>query len=364
MPSFNTFTKLNSVTSTGISGSPRDKIRQLASSANGIASIADEFLKEDPNSRSLEDSTGVRPSNYASGFAENGDVMYFPYNLASSEYPAWVQISMYKRETLAKNLDDTQIRKSNPSDSLLGKAKNLFEDTTNTVKAYGNTIGEYSYDGSRMDLVGMVCLPLQAGMGINNTGVEIAAEEVGSGLGQLVKNGTGIIGGDIRNIDNLFGEQLKQHVISAPVIGNALQLSSGRVINPYSFQLFKGVKHRVFNFTFNLVPTNSADSTYLQEIVRILESGMLPENNGFTFSYPYEFKIDYYYMNEQGEVAENPYYPKTGFCYLQNVSDTPNDQVDSIHADGAPISKQIQLDFSEIEPMDKAKHKILNPPRF
>ena len=60
MHSFNTFVKLNSVKNTDLSGSPRDKLRQLASSANGIASIADEFLNDDQNTRSLADSTGIK----------------------------------------------------------------------------------------------------------------------------------------------------------------------------------------------------------------------------------------------------------------------------------------------------------------
>ena len=220
MPSFNTFVKLNSVKNTDLSGSPRDKLRQLASSANGIASIADEFLNDDPNTRSLADSTGIY-KNEKYNFYKNSekDVIYFPDDLGSQDYPAWVQFSMYKRETLSKQLDDDSTIGTTVGDAgVLGFVKSVATDTANTAKAYAKTLEEYSYDGSKMELLSLVCLPLQSGMGVNNTGVEIAAENVGAALGQIAKNGIGVAEGDLTGF---FAEQLKQHILEAPPIGNA-----------------------------------------------------------------------------------------------------------------------------------------------
>lgn len=378
MPSFNAFTKLNSIKNSDLGGSPRDRLRQLASSTNSALSILDEFAKDDPNSITVDGQVndGARVRSFSDNAKIANNVFVFPEDLGSQEYPAWVQITMYERTTLADQLSTVQARPQDyeSQQSLSGAAAYLIDRATGAdgatelaveqTKQMAEKIGKYNYDGSTMTARGMICLPMQSGMGVNNVGVEVAAEEIGSSLGQMLKKGVSntLDGGSFTDFAK---KSIKAHVIDAPIIGNALQISTGKVTNPYSFQMFKGVKHRSFPLTFNLVPLSMGESFDLKEIIDLLQDTMLPQNDGYTFSYPMEFTIEYMMMDSDGIPFQNPYYPKSGFCFLATCTDSPNEQVDSVHIDGAPVSRQVQLDFIEIEPYDKAKHRSLNtPPRL
>ena len=81
---------------------------------------------------------------------------------------------------------------------------------------------------------------------------------------------------------------------------------------------------------------------------------MLPNNKGAMFGVPNEFMISYKHikptsMSSTGKIiysaAKNPYYPQTSYCYLTSLTHMPNEQGDTLHSDGSPVTGQLTLTF-------------------
>ena len=129
--------------------------------------------------------------------------------------------------------------------------------------------------------------------------------------------------------------------------------------------MFNGVEHRAFNLTFNIAPLSKKESEQFLLIKEILQYHQMPANEGYLLKVPDEFKIRYMHLETEAvegygrkpiyHSVENKYYPQSMGCYLQSISYIPNEQGDAIHLDGAPVTSQLTLQFSEIEVLDKGR---------
>ena len=133
----------------------------------------------------------------------------------------------------------------------------------------------------------------------------------------------------------------------------AVEISTGEVIADRLEMAFKNVGRRVFNYTFRMIPKNSAEAEEIRKIVFAFKANMLPEmikgRDRDTMNVPNTFNIQYMYKGK-----ENDYIHRVSECFLENVQVTyGGDRYKTFepHADdGAPpVETQITLAFKEIE---------------
>ena len=384
MPSFSTFTKAANLQGGLGRGNTRDKLRNLTGKLSSASSIINDFISPPPGEGvAFSGSTfsqGTKSDSQA-GKANNladSKLLVFPENLGTSEYPAWVEITIFKRKALNAKIADaaTEVKKQKVNQESdensggfggFGNFGGLIPDsvsaqitsTLNETIAGVSTIATASrakddLSGTVAEPILVVCLPIQSGMGTDDLSTDIGAEQLGSIGGAVLENG---LAGTL-TLEKLFTAGAAKNLATAtafktPFVGNSLKIMSGSVTNPYSYQMFNGVSHRAFNLTWNIAPLSSEESNKFLKIKEALSYHMLPENNGFLLTTPEEFKIRYMKLDQNGNPEVNPFYPRSMSCYLQNVNYLPNDQDDVVHADGAPITSQLQLNFQEIEVLDK-----------
>lgn len=160
----------------------------------------------------------------------------------------------------------------------------------------------------------------------------------------LKKTGEGIVKGAFTD---LFASSGKLSAITA--------VSAGKVVNPFSYQIFNGVQHRSWSYDFNLVAKNPADSKVIKAICDMFMYWMLPaksQTDDFHFfDIPCQWKIEYQRLGNAIEFMQAP-----AACFLQNVNVVYNgDSNNHTHTDGAPLSVALSLSFIEIEPLYRAK---------
>lgn len=134
-------------------------------------------------------------------------------------------------------------------------------------------------------------------------------------------------------------------------IGNAIAVTSGKVVNPFAFQIFQGVNTRKFTYTWNMVAKNEEESAAIKNICDLFQLAMLPKRDDdqaiHFLEIPYMFDVKYYY---EGSLAK--FYDQPQKCYLESVNityggETQNQQ----HMDGSPINVNLSLTFTEIQPI-------------
>lgn len=140
---------------------------------------------------------------------------------------------------------------------------------------------------------------------------------------------------------------------------DAVQLSTGTILNPYREILFKGLQNRTFQFTFKFMPRSQKESQTVKNIIDIFRFHSHPslggESEGATdgslFVYPSEFEIKFYHHED-----ENTYIPKISTCALTNVSVSYGDVGQYVtHPDGGQVETSLTLQFTELELMTKER---------
>ena len=131
----------------------------------------------------------------------------------------------------------------------------------------------------------------------------------------------------------------------------------GIASNPYMEVLFDNAAMREFTYSFNFTPKSQKETQEIKDIIETFRTHMAPEvinDNGRYMTLPSEFDIHYMYQDGEGEAKENTYYNKIATCVLTscNVNYTPNGVV-QVHADGSPVSINMQLSFQETEMITK-----------
>ena len=113
-------------------------------------------------------------------------------------------------------------------------------------------------------------------------------------------------------------------------------------VNPHMAVLFEGVNFRTHTFDYKFSPRSAAESNTLEEIIFFFKMAMHPTKDGLAFfNYPDEFEINF---------SHPDYLFNIGNSVLStfNVNYQP-DGGSHYHHNGAPVSLQLSLNFTEIE---------------
>ena len=132
-------------------------------------------------------------------------------------------------------------------------------------------------------------------------------------------------------------------------IGSIIDLSTGKILNPYKEQLFNSMGFRQFAFNYKFNPKDMSEYNNVKAIIETFKYHMHPErvNDGLFLQYPSEFEIEYQYKG-----SENTHISKISTCALTDLKVTYGNQ-DSFTTvqgtNGAPAEINMQLGFTELE---------------
>lgn len=132
-------------------------------------------------------------------------------------------------------------------------------------------------------------------------------------------------------------------------IGSIIDLSTGKILNPYKEQLFNSMGFRQFAFNYKFNPRDRNEYNNVKAIIETFKYHMHPErvNDGLFLQYPSEFEIEYQYKG-----SENTHVSKISTCALTDLKVTYGNQ-DSFTTvqgtNGAPAEINMQLGFTELE---------------
>lgn len=159
---------------------------------------------------------------------------------------------------------------------------------------------------------------------------------------ESLKNNAGALGKEaVINMMDAATDNVTKDVYAA---------TTGKVANNFSFQFFDSVDHRSFSYTFEMIPTNAAESSSINDICDMFQEYMLPKRDGQGF-YEIPSQWDISYIFKDGKVKMQ----QPNKCFLQNVNISYNDAAgNALHQDGTPFKTTLQLDFIEIEPLYRA----------
>ena len=401
MPGLNSISKLSSLKGIVDKGSPRDKVRNLAGGLSTISSILKDFTASAPGEGVSFTGSSIGELPPSAVKSVEASTIVFPSNLGTPDYPAWVQIVIYHRSgngnvigkmldsligkvktTYEKVLSDSErkesedkaaaeeaklaktggTRKIEEEDSYGSYAKKGLDTAINGAKSFaagfGGGRGEDSISQVISNPLYTINLPIQGqGMGADTRATQISSESLGQVAGMAGERGASSLLSSYESAKNAI---LTNIGFKMPGIGKGLKLASGTTENPFSFQMFSGVSHRSFNMTWTVMALSKEENETLLLMKEVLTYHMMPENQGYMLENPDEFKISYWHIvsNDDGKTyvpQENPYYPRTMACYLSSCAFTPNENTESLHDDGAPVTWQIQLQFDEIQTLDKQR---------
>jgi hypothetical protein len=215
------------------------------------------------------------------------------------------------------------------------------------------------------NIIGTVVLPIPAGISDANSvawsddrmnALEASAAAVA--LGFITEGGEGgatalekVIGG-VSNASEEVKKALAAAFTSSATgtsTAGILGRTTGAIINPNLELLFNAPSLRPFNFTFKLSARSKREAEAIRSIIRFFKQGMSPirtESNLFLKA-PHTFQLEYLHRG-----ASHKYLNKFKECALQSfsVDYTPEGQY-ATFTDGAMVSYQITMQFSELEPV-------------
>ena len=211
--------------------------------------------------------------------------------------------------------------------------------------------------------IGTVILPIPNGItdtnscdwGSNTTGV-FGAELFNIANSFIVGGGAagaaavdGAVRGVGANTDAVAASFSTKFAETASGTTNMLSRTQGAVQNPNMELLFNGPTLRPFNFTFKLASRSETESKTIRSIIRFFKQGMSPirTQSQLFLKAPHTFQMQYLHRGE-----EHKFLNQFKECALQSfsVSYTPEGQYATFQ-DGAMVSYQITMQFSELEPV-------------
>ena len=141
-------------------------------------------------------------------------------------------------------------------------------------------------------------------------------------------------------------------------IGRLLLKGEGYAINPQMQMIFRGIDMRTFSLSFTFTPKSKKESDEVDAIINMfkfhyaprLETGKSTSNESMFLVQPSIFNV-LFKINSK----ENKYLPRYGDCVLSSidVNYAPNGWAS--YKDGAPVQTQLNLQFQEIEVMDRGR---------
>ena len=211
---------------------------------------------------------------------------------------------------------------------------------------------------------GSISLYLPQSLGAE-IGIDYAATDIGAtGVGALGSVASAVKDMSL-SVESLANAGIQGAVTDILGSGKARDLSAvatGKVGNPFSYQIFNGVQHRTFTYEFTLISKNPSESRKIKDIIDLFFYYMLPgrgeqvgENEGDqTFHFleiPVQWKIEYLRKGNPLEFHEQP-----NACFLQSANVTyGGDAGNNTHSDGSPIQTTLSLGFVEVEPLYREK---------
>lgn len=171
--------------------------------------------------------------------------------------------------------------------------------------------------------------------------------------GAAVAAGVEAANGDLSldSLKKVAGGAVTDMIRSSGQLNGIMAQAAGKVMNNFSFQIFNGVNHRNFEYTFLLTPKNEKEAGEVKKICDTFLFLMLPGRSSEAgvqfYEIPCQWKIEYQYMGNKLEHFQQP-----NACFLQNVSVQYNGNTgNSLHTDGSPLQSTLTLSFVEIEPI-------------
>lgn len=213
-------------------------------------------------------------------------------------------------------------------------------------------------------VIGTLYLPAPGGLTDNNT-VDWAGQRLDAVKAELANIAMSTANGGKEGFENsaqaavdkvIAERQGVSAALKNALIANALGVDqqlftreTGAIINPNLELLFSGPALRQFQFQFKLSARNPQETEEIAAIIKFFKQGSAAQRSktNLFLKSPNTFKIQYIH---RGEV--NPYINLIKECALQSVSVnyTPEGTY-AVHPDGAMISYEINLAFSELEPI-------------
>jgi hypothetical protein len=124
------------------------------------------------------------------------------------------------------------------------------------------------------------------------------------------------------------------------------------VANPRREMMFKESAIRNHSFTFEFAPKNPAEAETALNIVRMLRYHAYPglRTGGHFLTFPAEFQVTFYTMNDSGNLFENDHLPKLPRLALQSVGvDFSPTESFKTFPDSRPAFIRLELGFVEME---------------
>lgn len=126
--------------------------------------------------------------------------------------------------------------------------------------------------------------------------------------------------------------------------GQGALSSAGAAINPKEEVLFKGVKHRRFDLTFDLAPLTAADATATMAFLRLIHMLAAPElqGGGAFYKYPETLSV---VINGGGSTVIN-----RGNCAVTAINaNLSPEQIWAVNRSGTPVHLVVQISFIELD---------------
>jgi hypothetical protein len=243
-----------------------------------------------------------------------------------------------------------------------GLGDNVTEkDTNGGISGFKSRRNPYT-----VDTLGTVFLPIQNGIMDNNTvswgqgdisPFEAAAAKIFlDGLKNGVSDAANTAEETAKNAASPANKGSVKTAVAAILTNSAigkpgiLARTTGAIINPNVELLFNGPLLRPFTFTFKMSGRSKEEADEIKKIIYFFKKGMAVKqtNQGLFLKAPNTFTIKY----KHGAKDDHPGLNLIKECALTlcNVNYTP-DGYYSTHADGNLIAYEMQLQFSELEPI-------------
>jgi len=195
--------------------------------------------------------------------------------------------------------------------------------------------------------------PFQAALG------GVAANAImTAGSGNAMKAAKGLVQGLINTATGIAGQQGMENYIASYFAGqavgtNLVARTTGTVLNNNLELLFNGPKLRTFRYSYRFTPRDDKEAKMVRRIIRFFKREMSPEviQTGLFLATPNVFQLKYISRDKNNQ---NPFLNHIKLCALtdMSVNYTP-DGTYMTYQDGSMTSYEVQLQFSELEPIYK-----------
>ena len=194
---------------------------------------------------------------------------------------------------------------------------------------------------------GSINLFMPSGLG-SSTSISYGAAELG-GAGFAAAQASANNSASISDMGAVAFQEVK-NFLSDNAYAKSIEVGKGLAANNFSYQLFEGVGHRTFEYSFLLVPRDPQEAVDIKKICDTFKYWALPARSAqfetLYFEIPCMWTISYF----KG-ANENNFIEKPKECFLTGVDVKYNENsLMTFHQDGSPGDVTLSLQFVEIEP--------------